>query len=173
MWALETPWWELLLRAVVVYATLLVLVRLSGKRTLGQFTAFDVIVLLLISEAAQGPLTGGDDSVPGGLIVITVLIALNYGPAWIGARSRVLDQVLEGHAVVLMKNGQLFPGRLLAHNIPPGDFDEAMRSAGILDRAEVHLAVLETDGTISFFRRTGRGPGQVAGQRARAEHDKA
>jgi uncharacterized membrane protein YcaP (DUF421 family) len=153
MWTLQVPWWQFPLRAVVVYAVLLLCVRLSGKRTLGQFSSFDVIVLLLIAEAAQGPLTGADHSLPGGLIVIATLVALNYGVAWLSTRFRPIEDALEGTPEVLMKDGQVVRDRLRANNIPAGDFDEAMRCAGFLTRAEVHLAILEPEGKISFFGR--------------------
>ena len=69
MWNLDVDWWELLLRGTVVYAALLVMVRLSGKRTVGQFTPFDLLVVMLLSEAVSDSLRGGDESITGGLIV--------------------------------------------------------------------------------------------------------
>lgn len=131
MWEMSAPWWQFPLRAVLVYLVLLVLVRLSGKRTLGQFSAFDIIVLMLVAEAAQGPLTGNDHSLPGGLLVVATLIALNYGLAWWSTRSRGVDVLLEGEPVVLLRHGREICGRIRAHHIPAGDFDEAMRRAGL------------------------------------------
>ncbi len=82
------PWWQLVARAVIVYIVLMVLARLSGKRTVGEFTPFDLVVVLLISEATQGALTGSDHSVPGGLLLAATLIGVNYGVGFASARSK-------------------------------------------------------------------------------------
>jgi uncharacterized membrane protein YcaP (DUF421 family) len=153
MFDLSVPLWELLARAALIYFGVLILLRLSGKRTIGEFSPFDVIVMLLLAEATEGALTGGEESVPGALIVVATLIALNYGIAFISTRSKRFERVVEGHPVVLIKNGQLVPGLLKKSNLPEGDLDEAMRSAEIRHRRDVELAILEPDGEISFFKR--------------------
>ena len=88
MLSLTVPWWDLVLRGVVVYVLLLIMVRASGKRTLGQFTPFDLLVLLLLSEAVSNSLNAGDESLIGGLIVAGVLILLNLGASILTARSQ-------------------------------------------------------------------------------------
>jgi uncharacterized membrane protein YcaP (DUF421 family) len=153
MFDMTLPVWELIARAAAVYFALLILVRVSGKRTIGEFSPFDVIVLLLLSEAVQGSLTGSEESLQGGLIVVATLIALNLILAFVSTRSRKVESILEGEPVVLVRNGELRKQAMLRNNIPEGDLDEAMRGAKIKHRRDVHLAILEPDGEISFFRK--------------------
>src|SRR5688500_6980674 len=96
MFTFDEPWWQLIARAVIVYIVLMILVRLSGKRTVGEFTPFDLVVVLLIAEASQGALTGGDNSIPGGLVLAATLIAINYGVGFVSARSQRFDALVEG-----------------------------------------------------------------------------
>lgn len=158
MFQLDLPVWELMARAVIVYFAVLLMVRLSGKRTIGQFSPFDVIVLLLLSEAAQGSLTGEERSVPGGLIVIATLITLNWLIAFATARNRKLESIIEGDPVTLIKDGVRRDDAIKRNNILEGDLAEAMRSQQIRHVSEVEWAVLEPDGNISFFKR--EKPGQ-------------
>ena len=78
MWNLAVPWWELLVRSVVVYAFLLGLLRLTGKRQVGQLAPFDLVLLLVLSNAVQNSINAGDNSLLGGLFSATVLVGLNY-----------------------------------------------------------------------------------------------
>src|SRR6195256_5054503 len=77
MWTLAIPWWELVARAVLVYVFLLVLLRLTGKRQVGQLAPFDLVLLLILSNAVQNAMNGGDNSITGGVISATTLIAAN------------------------------------------------------------------------------------------------
>jgi uncharacterized membrane protein YcaP (DUF421 family) len=156
MFDLSVPVGELLARAALIYFGVLLLIRLSGKRTIGEFSPFDVIVMLLLAEAAEGALTGGEESVPGALLVVATLIGLNYGVAFLSTRSKRFERIVEGQPVILIKNGKLVPDVLKKTNLPEGDLDEAMRTAEIRHRREVELAILEPDGEISFFKRQGR-----------------
>ena len=91
VWALSAPWWVFVLRAVVVYLLVMVLVRVSGKRAVGQFTPFDLVLLILIGNAVQNGLNGGDNSVTGAVILAGTLILLNFGVAF--ERSRLLPMI--------------------------------------------------------------------------------
>lgn len=153
MFDLSAAPWEFALRGAMVYFALMILVRLSGKRTVGEFTPFDMVVVLLLAESTQGALTGGDQSVPGALIVCATLVALNFAIGFVSARSKTVDKLVEGEPVVLMRNGKELPGALRRNNVPPSDLEEALRHAGIAERAQVAFAVLETDGEISVVKR--------------------
>src|SRR3546814_11581959 len=89
---LRIPWWEIVLRASVVYFVLLALLRLSGKRTVGQFTPFDLLVLVLLGDAVQGSMVAGDGSLQGGLILVVTLLAWNRLVAFVPARSQPVDR---------------------------------------------------------------------------------
>src|SRR6266446_631798 len=77
MWNLAVPWWELILRSVIVYAFLLTLLRLTGKRQVGQLAPFDLVLLLVLSNAVQNSMNGGDNSITGGVILAVTLVATN------------------------------------------------------------------------------------------------
>ncbi|HLL12144.1 MAG TPA: hypothetical protein VK570_13870, partial [Rubrivivax sp.] len=95
MFELSVPWWELAARAALIYVALLVFVRVSGKRTVGQFTPFDLLVVMLMSEAVSNALHGGEESVVGGLIVAATLVALNMLASFATSRSEKMEHVLE------------------------------------------------------------------------------
>lgn len=153
MFDMSTSWWELIARGTLIYLAVLVMLRLSGKRTIGEFSPFDVIVMLLLAEAASPALTGGDDSVQGGLLVVATLIAWNFVVAFVGTRSRAAEKLLQGTPVVLVRNGVVYRDVLRQHNTPEGDLREAMRARQILHYDDVVLALLEPDGDISIFKR--------------------
>lgn len=151
---LSAPWWHFVLRGVVIYVLVIVLVRLSGKRALGQFTPFDLILLILIGNAVQNGINGGDNSLTGAFIMATTLVALNYGVAFLTSRHRRMERVVEGVPVVLARDGRLFPAMLKRELVSTSDFKEALRMNGIEDVDDVQLALLETNGTISVVPKT-------------------
>jgi uncharacterized membrane protein YcaP (DUF421 family) len=149
MWNLDVDWWELLLRGTVVYAALLVMVRLSGKRTVGQFTPFDLLVVMLLSEAVSDSLRGGDESITGGLIVAAMLIALNRAVAWSVAHSRRAEHWVDGTPVLIGRDGQFFDAVLRREHLSHGDVEQSLREADCT-LAELGSAYLESDGSISI-----------------------
>ncbi|MET0892816.1 MAG: YetF domain-containing protein [Pseudoxanthomonas sp.] len=151
LFELAMPWWEFVLRALVVYVALLVLVRLSGKRSVGQFTPFDMILLVLLGTAVQNSLIGEDVSLLGGLILAATLIGLNYLVGFITSRSAAADRLIEGVPVVLARDGKLFDRVLKRQLVSTADFEEAMRQAGCIERDQVKLALLETNGQITII----------------------
>ncbi|MEO6365390.1 MAG: YetF domain-containing protein [Luteimonas sp.] len=154
---LSMPWWEFVLRATVVYVALLVLIRLSGKRTMGQFTPFDMLLVVLLGNAVQNALLGGDTSLGGGLLLAVVLIALNWLVSFVTSRSRRAEHLVEGVPVVLARDGQLFRSVLMRELVSEDDFNEALRLNGELTLTDVRIALLETNGTISVVKRDSDG----------------
>ena len=146
---LAMPWWEFVLRAVVVYVVLLAMIRISGKRTMGQFTPFDVLLIVLLGNAVQNSLLGADQSLLGGLLLAAVLITINWIVGFVSARSRMAERVIEGEPIVLARDGQLFQRVLRRELVSENDFNEALRQNGELTMKDVALALLETDGRIS------------------------
>ncbi len=149
---LAMPWWEFVLRAVIVYVVILVMVRMSGKRTVGQFTPFDMILLVLLGTAVQNSLIGEDVSLLGGLILAATLIGLNYLVGFITSRSKRADRLIEGAPVVLARDGKLFERVLKKELVSAADFDEAMRQSGCGELEKVKLALLETNGQITIIK---------------------
>lgn len=150
MFDLAMPWWEFIVRGTVVYAALMVLVRLSGKRTVGQFTPFDLLVVMLLSEAVSSSLSGEDNSLLGGLLIATTLIALNMVVAFLSAHSPRVEKAVEGAPVLLARDGKVFDEVMRRHRISPAELDQALREADC-DLAELRCAFLETDGDISVM----------------------
>ena len=155
LFQLSAPWWHFVLRACAIYALVMLLVRVSGKRAVGQFTPFDLVLLILIGNAVQNGINGGDNSLTGAAIMATTLIALNYGVAFVTSRSRKMEKFVEGEPVVLARNGKLFDGVLRRELVSSEDFRESLRMNGVEDVSEVELALLETNGSISVVKKRG------------------
>jgi uncharacterized membrane protein YcaP (DUF421 family) len=150
---LSIPWWEIVLRGTVVYFVLLVLLRLSGKRTVGQFTPFDLLVLVLLGDAMQGSMIAGDESLPGGVILVVTLMGWNKLVGWLTSRSRRLERAVEGRPVVLARNGHVYGDALARCNLSLDDLQEAMRNADCGSISLIRMAMLEKDGKISVVTR--------------------
>jgi uncharacterized membrane protein YcaP (DUF421 family) len=150
MWTLSVPWWELPLRALAIYVGLLVMMRLSGKRTVGQFTPFDLLVVLLLSEVAGSGLNGGDMSVSASLISVASLIGLNVLVAVAASRSGRMQTLTEGSAVLIGRDGKLYSEVLKREHVPARDVERALRQADC-DLKDMKFAFLEADGDISIL----------------------
>lgn len=153
--SLEMDALELVGRAAVVYGVLLLLMRATGKRTVGQFTPFDLLVVMLVSEAAGPSMTGDDHSIWGGLLVCLILIALNTLVGMVTARSRLAERLLEGEAVLLGRDGRIFDATRKRHRVSQNDIEQALREADC-DLDELRYAFLEADGSVSIQKRRGK-----------------
>lgn len=154
MWNLSVPWWELIARSALVYLFLVVILRLTGKRQVGQLAPFDLVLLLVLSNAVQNSMNGGDNSLLGGLISATTLIALNYGMGIATFRSKKLEGLVEGRPEVLIHNGKLYEEVLTRAQLTRHEVNAALRQAGCVCVEEVHTAILENNGAISVTPRS-------------------
>jgi uncharacterized membrane protein YcaP (DUF421 family) len=152
MFDMELPWWEFIVRTVIVYACLMGMVRFSGKRTVGQFTPFDLVVVMLLAEAVTASLTGGDQSMIGGLIAAATLIALNMATAWLTVHSTRVDEVLEGKPTLIGRDGKIYKDVLKEERVAEADVDQALREADC-KLEDMRCAFLEADGKISILKR--------------------
>lgn len=152
MWPLTLPWWELVVRATLVYAALLLLIRISGRRTVGQFTPFDLLVVMLLSESVSNALSGGDESVVAGLIGASTLIGLNLVVAVVTARSATVQTILQGEPVLVGKDGHIFRDALRRLHVPESDLRQALREADC-ELESMQCAFLEADGRISILKK--------------------
>ena len=149
MFQLGTPPLELVVRSVLVYAAFLAALRLSGKRELGQFTIFDLALVLLAANALQPAMTGPDASVAGGLIIIVTLFVLNRLVALGRRRSTRLRKLLDYSPSVIAREGHWIDAVVDREDLDEQDLEAAIREHGLESVAEVKLAVLEHDGSIS------------------------
>jgi uncharacterized membrane protein YcaP (DUF421 family) len=147
---LGAPLWQIALRALAVYAAVFLGFRVLGKRELGQMTVFDLVLILLISNAVQNAMVGPDTSLQGGLVAAAVLLIVNRAASESRLRSPLVDRLFEGRSAVLVEHGQIVTGELRKQRIAEEDLEAAMREHGIESLDQVQLAVLETDGTISI-----------------------
>ncbi len=149
MWHLGVSWWELILRGVIVYIFLIALLRVTGKRQVGQLAPFDLVLLLVLSNAVQNSMNGGDNSLLGGLISATTLVALNYLVGILTHRSKQAEALIEGRPMILIHNGKLFEDVMARAQLTHHELNSALRQAGCDCVAEVHVAVLENNGSIT------------------------
>src|SRR6266480_6753327 len=150
VFGLTTPWWEIILRTAVVYVVVLFLLRVAGKRELGQMSPVDLVVILVISNAVQNAMTGGDNSLIGGIIAATTLVAVNTAFARIGHRVPYLQHLFESQPTPLVRRGKLIKRNLERENVEEDELLMAAREHGIEELAGVDAAYLERDGSISI-----------------------
>lgn len=144
---------ELIIRAAVTYAFILVILRVSGKRQFSQISTFDFVLLLIVSEAiAQGMIGGADYSLTAAVILVSTLVAIDIALSFVKRWLRPLDDVLEGVPVLLLENGQPISANLSAERVDEGDILEAARGSFGIERLEqIRYAVLEKNGSISII----------------------
>ena len=155
MFVLGLPLLEKILRPVIVYAFLVVCLRLPGKRELVQLNPFDLVVLLTLSNTVQNAIIGDDNSVSGGVIGATSLLLINYLVVRFLYGHHKLEQIVEGDADVLIENGKLRSARLKKELITASQLEAAARKQGFDSLSEVDKCILEPSGTLSF---TGKKP---------------
>jgi uncharacterized membrane protein YcaP (DUF421 family) len=151
MFVLAVPILEKILRPIIVYAFLVLMLRLSGKRELVQLNPFDLVVLLTISNTVQNAIIGDDNTVTGGLLGATSLFAINYLVVRFLYGHRKLDQFIEGKADALILNGKVRKQRLQKELITVEQLEAAARKQGFASLEEVEACILEPGGTLSFI----------------------
>jgi uncharacterized membrane protein YcaP (DUF421 family) len=156
MFVMGLPILEKILRPIIVYAFLIVGLRLSGKRELVQMNPFDLVVLLTLSNTVQNAIIGDDNSVSGGVIGATSLLVVNYLVVRFLYDHRKLDRLVEGEADVLIESGSVRTERLKHELITMEQLSAAARKQGFESLAEVQQCILEAGGTLTFV---GKKPG--------------
>ena len=153
MWDMSIPWWEFITRAIIVYIFLIVLLRVTGKRQVGQLAPFDLVLLLVLSNAVQNSMTGGDNSVLGGLICALTLVGANWLIGYTTYKSKRFEVLVEGRPQVLIHDGHLYRDVMKSEKLTQHELDAALRAAGCATIMEVHFAVIENNGQISVRRK--------------------
>ena len=153
MFVMGLPLAEKILRPVVVYAFLVISLRLSGKRELVQLNPFDLVVLLTLSNTVQNAIIGDDNSVSGGLIGATSLLVVNYLVVRFLYNHRKLDRLIEGKEDVLIDKGKVRTDRLKKELISLQQLAAAARKQGFDDLSEVEECILEPGGTMTFIKK--------------------
>ena len=153
MLTMSVPWWEFVLRGVVVYAFLLFFLRLTGRRQIGQYDPFDLILLLILSNAVQNSMNAGDNSLVGGLLSALTLIACHVALARLCWRYPRLARLLDGKPDVLIQGGVIDHQLMAREHLTTDDVHAALRAAGVMHPWEVERATVETNGQITVVLR--------------------
>ena len=155
---------ELLLtaaRALGLYVAMLAVIRLLGKRTVGNFTAFDLLVALMLGEVVD-EIIYGDVPIAQGAVAIGVIAVAQYANSWLSYLDFGMDRVLEGVPVVVVRNGRFERGGMREERMNEKDVMAELRHQGITDLREVKLALVENDGVVSVLREDWAEPAQKA-----------
>ena len=156
MFELSLPWWELILRATIVYVIVLVLLRLAGKRQVGDLTPFDLTLLLLISEGASNAIRADENSITGAALAVAAMLAVNWGMSKLAMRFKRFDRLTEGRPQMLIRNGVVDYGAMRKESVTHNELLMALREHECFSPHQAAYAVLETDGTISVSKKETR-----------------
>ena len=150
---IHAPFFEIAYRSAIVYVAIVVGMRLTGTRQLGQMTPFDLVLVLLIANAVQNAMVGSDISILGGIVAAATLLAMNRATALATDRLPFFRKALEGVPVLLLNDGKLIASHIERAGLTDELVLQSIREHGFADASEVRMAVLEIDGTISIVPR--------------------
>ena len=150
VFGIHAPFFEIVYRTAIVYVAIVVGMRLTGARQLGQMTPFDLVLILLIANAVQNAMVGADASIFGGVLAAATLLALNRATALLADHVPVFRHAIEGQISVLVNDGQLIEAHIQRAGLSDDLVMQAIREHGFDKASDVRLAVLEVDGTISI-----------------------
>lgn len=153
MWQMAVPWWEFVVRGVVVYLFLLVFLRLTGRRQTGQYAPFDLVLLLVLSNAVQNSMNAGDNSLVGGLVSAATLLACHALLSLLTFHHPRLRHLVDGRPKVLIHQGAVQQPLLRQEQITADDLAAALRASGCLNAHDVERATIETNGQITVVLR--------------------
>ena len=143
---------QIVLRTGMIYLLVLIGVRLSGKREVGQMTPFDLTLLLLLSNSVQNAMTGPDTSLMGGAVAAGTLLILNYLVAEVSGGNRRFRRLIQGQPSLLVHDGKIIEAHLAREHVSVDELHRALREHGINSIDQVALSVLEVDGSISCLK---------------------
>lgn len=145
---------EIVLRAAVMFAFLWFVTRVAGKRELGQLSAFELVLLVTMGDLVQQGVTQEDYSVTGAMLTVGTFLLLSVSLSYLSWRFPRSRTLLEGTPAVVITDGEPQTATMAMERLSATELREAARKEGIGDLGEVDLAVLENDGSVSFFRRS-------------------
>jgi uncharacterized membrane protein YcaP (DUF421 family) len=152
MWASWHVLGEIAVRTSVIYVLVLVGIRLTGKREVGQMTPFDLTLLLLLSNSVQNAMTGPDTSLAGGAVAASVLLAANFIVGRISERNRRLRRLVQGSPTLLVYNGRVLQDHMAREHVSEDELTRALREHGCIAVQDAALVILEVDGAFSVLK---------------------
>jgi uncharacterized membrane protein YcaP (DUF421 family) len=152
MWDISLPhWYEFVFRAVIIYVFLLIGLRLTGRRQVGQLAPFDLVLLLVLSNAVQNSMNGGDNTVTGGVILAATLLVLNWCLGWLTVRYPNMETLIEGEPIILVHDGRINETALKKAQMTSRELETAIRSGGVAGPHDARLVILESNGHITVL----------------------
>src|SRR5256714_6214992 len=142
---------DIALRAVFLYAFLVFLMRVIGRRELSSLSAVDLVLLIVLGDAIQQGLTQDDYSVTGAVIAVSTIAALQVGSSYLSYKSRRARRVLEGEPIVIVQDGKLIERNLKRDRLTESDVAEEMRAQQIASVEDVEWGMLESNGAVSLI----------------------
>jgi uncharacterized membrane protein YcaP (DUF421 family) len=142
-------------KTTIVYAFLIIGLRVLGKRELGQMSLYDLVLIVILGNAVQNAMINNDNTLGGGLVAAAVLLIVNRGFNQVIARSKTAERYLIGEPVLLVNDGKLLRASMEREGITNEQLEAALREHGFDGLADVHMVVLEVDGTMSVISRKG------------------
>lgn len=155
MLAPSVPLWEIVFRTVIVYIVVFALLRVAGKRELGQMSVTDLVVILVIANAVQNSLNAGDVSLTGGLVSAVTLVAMNLLLDRFGRRLPFFRRFVVEEPTLLLQDGKPLEENMEHEGIVLDEIEMSAREHGIADLKDVSAAILEADGSISIIPKEG------------------
>lgn len=148
----DIPVWEIALRSFTVFITIIIILRVAGKRDIGEMSPADLVLLLLLSANVHTSLSGDDKSLLGGIIGAIVLMLTNNVLNHFAFKNKKFEKILKGHPEVIISKGDVIDKIAKKHKLSPEQLMLAIRKNGAEKISEVRLAIIEIDGTISVFK---------------------
>lgn len=147
---------DIVARAAIMFAILYVLLRLLGKRELGQLTPFELVVMIVLGDLIQQGVTHNDFSLTGAMLAVSTFAFLAILMSWLTYLSPRAEKLLDGEPRVVIRDGMLIKENLRRDRMTQGEIESEMRLAGISRIEQVAWAILEPQGKISFIKKDGR-----------------
>ena len=161
LWTPSLPFAHILLRAAVVYVFVLLLLRLGGKRQIGQMGPAEFVALLLVSNAVQNSMNGGDNSITAGLVLAAAIMGMSGLIGWLSYRSKRLADIIQGKPCLLVYKGEILAHNLAKSRVAVRELHVMLRHQGFEDLKGIHEAILEANGTLSVIKTSDLPPGHV------------
>ena len=147
----HNPYLKIVLSSVAVYLFIIIAIRLFGKKELSQLSVFDLVFILLISNAVQNAMVLGDETLFGGIAAALALFMVNYILKHLQLKFPKFGKLVQGDAIMLVYHGKMIPSHLRMAGISEEEVLQAIRAHGVASVSEVDLAVFEVDGNISVL----------------------
>lgn len=161
---------EIIARVAFIYGASLVLMRVTGRREMAELSRMDLLVMLLIAETVSPALTGGDETVTGGVVAAATLLVLYNATGRLSFKSRRIEKLIDGSASVLIEDGRVCPDVVRKYRLTDDELRTTLHQHGLLHIAEVKRAFVEPDGEITIVKQTDHEEAQPVLRRTRSRH---